>query len=246
MRKKDELIFGIHPVSEAIQAGRSFNKIFLKKGLAGDNFHALFHLIRKHQIPYQFVPLEKLNNISRKNHQGVIGEISAIEFWDIENLVFQLFEDGKVPFLLILDSITDVRNFGAIVRTAECAGVDAILVPNQGSARIGADAQKSSAGALNLMKICRTESIAKSLSYLKDAGLSIAAATEKGEKSFDEADFTNPLGIIMGSEEKGIASNNLKYVDQQVSVPLYGQINSLNVSVAAAIIMYEVVRQRKK
>lgn len=238
------MIFGIRAVIEAINSGKEVDKVLLQKGERGDLFKEAFDLIREHSIPFQYVPVEKLNRITRKNHQGVIAFISPVTFYDIENLLPGLFEEGKNPVILVLDQVTDVRNFGAIVRTAECAGVDAVLVPDKGAARINADAVKTSAGALHLVPVCRTRDLKKSVLYLQQSGLKVIAATEKSSENYIKTDFTGPVAIVMGSEEFGIDRQILDMADDRVQIPILGKIQSLNVSVAAGLLVYEVVRQR--
>jgi len=238
------MIFGIRAVIEAINSGKEVDKMLLQKGERGDLFKEAFDLIREHSIPFQYVPVEKLNRITRKNHQGVIAFISPVTFYDIENLLPGLFEEGKNPIILVLDQVTDVRNFGAIVRTAECAGVDAVLVPDKGAARINADAVKTSAGALHLLPVCRTRDLKKSVLYLQQSGLKVIAATEKSSENYIKTDYTGPVAIVMGSEEFGIDRQILDLADDRVQIPILGKIQSLNVSVAAGLLVYEVVRQR--
>ena len=238
------MIFGIRAVIEAINSGKEIDKVLLQKGERGDLFKEAFDLIRQHEIPFQYVPVEKLNRITRKNHQGVIAFVSPVTFYDIENYLPTLFEEGKNPVILVLDQVTDVRNFGAIVRTAECAGVDAVLVPDKGAARINADAVKTSAGALHLVPVCRTKDLKKSILYLQQSGLKIIAATEKSSENYIKTDYRGPVAIVMGSEEFGIDRQILDLADDRVQIPILGKIQSLNVSVAAGLLVYEVVRQR--
>lgn len=240
----DELIFGIRAVIETIQAGKEIDKILIKKGLTGDLFKELFDLVRTHQIAFQYVPIEKINRISRKNHQGVLAFVSPVALQRIEDIIPTIFENGETPFVLVLDQVTDVRNFGAIVRSAECAGVHAVVIPDKGSARINADAVKTSAGALHLVPVCRTRSLKETLSFLKDSGLKLVAATEKAEQIYTDSDLNGPIAIIMGSEDTGIDARLLAMADLQVKIPILGKIESLNVSVAAGLLAYEVVRQR--
>lgn len=240
----DEMIFGIRAVIEAIQAGKEIDKVLIKKGLIGDLFKEMFDLIRIHQIPFQYVPLEKINRISRKNHQGVLAFISPVALQRIEDIIPTLYEDGKTPFVLVLDQVTDVRNFGAIVRSAECAGVDAIVIPDKGSARINADAVKTSAGALHIVPVCRTRSLKETVSFLKESGLKLVAATEKATAVYTNVPLTGPIAFIMGSEDTGIDPRLLALADEQVKIPILGKIESLNVSVAAGLLVYEVIRQR--
>jgi 23S rRNA (guanosine2251-2'-O)-methyltransferase len=242
MRK--DIIFGLRPVIEAVEAGTEIEKVFFKNGLQGDLFHSLLNMLKKNQIPFQFVPVEKLNRISRINHQGVIAQISSISYQNLSQIIPALYENADTPFLLVLDNITDVRNFGAVSRTAECAGVDAILIPTKGGAMIGPDALKTSAGALHTIPVCRTDNLVESLEYLKNSGLRIAAATEKGGTTYHKADLGGPLALIMGSEDTGISGPVLAIADIKISIPIKGKIESLNVSSAAAVLVYEVIRQR--
>jgi 23S rRNA (guanosine2251-2'-O)-methyltransferase len=242
--ENDEYIFGTRSVIEAIKNNRFIEKVLIKTGLENELFQELFHLIRENQIAFQFVPIEKINRITRKNHQGIIALISPIEYFNIEILLPGWFEKGIVPLILILDQITDVRNFGAIVRSAECAGVHAIIIPEKGMARIGADAIKTSAGALHHLPICKSDNLQKTIKFLKDSGIKIIAATEKAKNIFTQTDMNLPVGIVMGSEETGISQQIIQLTDEQVKIPIFGKIDSLNVSVAAALIIYEAVRQR--
>ncbi|RIH63535.1 23S rRNA (guanosine(2251)-2'-O)-methyltransferase RlmB [Mariniphaga sediminis] len=240
----EDYIFGTRAVIEAVKSGRRIEKVLIRKGLDNPLFSELFQLIKENEIPFQFVPVEKINRVTRKNHQGVLAFLSAVEFDDIETLLPGLFESGVDPFILILDQVTDVRNFGAIVRTAECGGVQAIVIPEKGMARIGADAVKTSAGAIHSLPVCRVKSLGSVIRFLKDSGLKIVASTEKASTVFTDSEMNVPLAIIMGSEDTGISSSLLKMADEQVRIPLYGKIESLNVSVAAALMIYEAVRQR--
>lgn len=242
--EKDEFIYGTRAVIEAINTGKNIEKVFIKTGLNNELYQQLLSLIRENEIPFQFVPIEKINRITRKNHQGVLAFVSPIEYTNIEMLLPLLFESGNEPILLILDQITDVRNFGAIVRSAECAAVQAIIIPEKGMARIGADAIKTSAGAILHLPICKVNNLLKTIQYLKDSGIGIIAATEKAEKIYTEGDFNSPVAIVMGSEDTGISQPILNIADQKLKIPLLGSIESLNVSVSAALMMYEAVRQR--
>lgn len=242
MRK--DIIYGLRPVIEAVQSGREIEKVFFKNGLKGDLFHSLMNLLKEHQIPYQFVPLEKLNRISRINHQGVIAQISEITYHDLSGIIPALYEKALAPFVLIMDSITDVRNFGAIARTAECAGVHALLIPSRGGAMIGPDAVKTSAGALHTIPVCRSENLQDSIQFLKESGLKIVAATEKKGILYHRAKLEGPAALIMGSEDQGISPALLSLADVNVSIPVLGTIGSLNVSAAASVLIYEMIRQR--
>ncbi len=241
---KEDYIFGTRAVMEAIKNARPIERVLFRQGLDNELFSQLFHLVKENNIPFQFVPVEKINRVTRKNHQGVLAFLSAVEFANIETLLPGLFEMGRDPLILILDQVTDVRNFGAIVRTAECGGVDAIVIPEKGMARIGADAVKTSAGALHYVPVCKTASLATTIKFLKNSGLKIVAATEKSNRVYTFADLNSPLAIVMGSEEKGISPDILNLADDRVKIPVYGKIESLNVSVAAALMIYETVRQR--
>ncbi len=243
---KEDFVFGTRAVIEAIKTGKTIDKILVKKGLNNELFQELQLLIEEYKIVVQYVPVEKINRITRKNHQGVLAFISPIVFDDIENVLPGIYESGQDPLLLILDQITDVRNFGAIVRSAECAGVQAIIIPEKGMARIGADAVKTSAGAIHHLPICKTNNLSTTIQFLINSGIRIVAATEKGDKLYTDSDFTSPLGIVMGSEEDGISQHILNIADEQLKIPILGEIESLNVSVSAALMIYEAVRQRQK
>jgi 23S rRNA (guanosine2251-2'-O)-methyltransferase len=242
--EKDEYIYGTRAVIEAINTGKIIEKVFIKTGLNNELYQQLLSLIKENEIAFQFVPLEKINRITRKNHQGVLAFVSPIEYTNIEMLLPVLFETGQEPLLLVLDQITDVRNFGAIARSAECAGVHAIIIPEKGMARIGADAIKTSAGALHHVPVCRVTNLLRTIHYLKDSGIQIVAATEKSDKVYTQGNFKTPVAIVMGSEESGISQSILNISDQQLKIPLFGNIESLNVSVSAALMMYEAIRQR--
>lgn len=243
-KQQDDLIFGIRAVMEAIHSGKEIERVLIKSGLTGDLYKEFFDLVRQHQVPFQFVPLEKLNRVTHKNHQGVLAFVSPIVFHKMEDLLPSLFEEGKTPLILVLDQVSDVRNFGAIVRSAECAGVDAVIVPEQGAAKINADAVKTSAGALHLVPLCRVKNIVDAVMYLQQSGLRVVAATEKASNVYTATELTGPLAVVMGAEDKGIDRRILSLADYRVKIPILGKIESLNVSVAAALLVYEVVRQR--
>ncbi len=245
MIKSSDMIFGIRAVAEAISAGKEVDKILIRKDLSGELAGELFEMLRGSNIVVQRVPQEKLNSITRKNHQGVIAFISPINYQPVEEIVASLYEQGKVPFIIVLDHLTDVRNFGAIARTAECAGVDAIIIPSKGSVSVTADAVKTSAGALMNIPVCRVQSLYNCVKYLKDCGLQIMGASEKSNINYTDADMTTPLALVMGAEDKGISTEILSLTDTTISLPQYGKIASLNVSVAAGVMIYEVLRQRK-
>ncbi len=243
---KENFIYGLRPVIEAIMAGKEIDKVLVKKGLKGGPLSSeMMGLVKNTGIPYQYVPIEKLNRVTRKNHQGVIAFISAITYQHIEDILPFVFEQGETPLVMVLEGITDVRNLGAIVRTAEGTGVHAVIVPEKGSAMINEDAVKTSAGALHKVPVCRSSNLANAIKYLKESGLYILAATEKSDLMPYQADLKVPLSIIIGSEEKGISRTILELADEAVSIPMKGSIASFNVSVSAGMILYEVVRQRQ-
>ena len=242
--EKTEMIFGTRAVMEAIKAGREIEKIFVQSGLSNDLIKELIKTAAEHKAPYTFVPQQKLNNLSNKNHQGVICVLSAVQYAPLENIIDKCYQEGREPFFLIVDRVTDVRNFGAIARTAECSGVDAIIIPSRGSAQINADAIKTSTGALQKIPVCREENLKTVIDFLKDCGVQIIACTEKTTDYYFQIDFTVPTAIIMGSEEDGILNEYLQKSDGKAKIPLMGEIGSLNVSVACGIILYEAVSQR--
>ena len=245
MTEQQDYIFGLRPVQEALEAGRNIERILIRKGLQGDQFQLLLQLIRQTGIPYQMVPVEKLNRVTRKNHQGIIAITAMVTYQPFEEVIAQVFESGKDPMILILDGITDVRNMGAIARSAEAAGANAILLPEKGSAQINPDAMKTSAGALSIIPVCRTPDLIRSVRYLRNAGLKITGATEKTDILYYQADFRSPAAIIMGAEDVGISPSLLDICDQEVRIPMLGKISSLNVSAAASVLLFEVVRQRE-
>ncbi len=242
--KDTDLIYGLRPLIESINAGKELDKVLIQNGLQGEQAKELFKLLRENNVTYQRVPVEKLNRITRKNHQGVIAFTSLVTYQPIEEIVQMIFERGETPLIIALDGVTDVRNFGAIARTAECAGVHAIVVPAQGAAQINADAMKTSAGALNFLPVSKVRNFSRTLDHLKESGLQIVAATEKTEMYHTSPDMTLPTVILLGSEENGISPAYLKKADRAVKIPMSGKTASLNVSVAAAIMIYEAVRQR--
>ena len=237
-------IFGIRAIIEAVEAGKTIDKLFIQKGLHNDLFAELWKLVREKRINYKHVPLEKINRLTRKNHQGVFAFISPIDFHNIEDVIPKLYEEGKNPLVLVLDRITDVRNFGAIARTAECAGVDTILIPEQNAAAINADAIKTSAGALHKVTVCRTWNLKLALQFMKESGIKLIGCTEKTQDDMYKPDYTTPTAIIIGSEEDGVSPEFLKMCDARAKIPMNGKIASLNVSVATGVILYEAIRQR--
>ena len=238
------MIYGTRAVIEAIAAGKNVEKVMIQSGLANDLVKELIAIAKNNNVPISYVPAEKLKRLSSKNHQGVISLLSAVSFSSVDDLIYKAYNEGREPFFLILDRITDVRNFGAIVRTAECAGVDGIIIPDKGNAPITSDAMKTSAGALNHLPVCRERDLKKTLQLLHDNGIRVVACTEKTDREIYELNLTGPLAIIMGSEEDGISDNLLRNADELAKIPLKGKIGSLNVSVAAGIALYEVVRQK--
>jgi len=242
--EEENLIFGTRAVIEAINAGKDIEKILVQKGLSNELYSQLRQAMRGQTVPIQFVPPEKLKRVTDKNHQGVVAYLTEITYYNVEELLAKVFEKGKTPLVLILDRVTDVRNFGAIARGAECAGVDFIVIPSRGAAQINGDAIKTSAGALHRMKVCREDNLKNTIEFLKESGLQIVSCHEKTEKLIYDADFTKPTAVIMGSEENGISNEYLKRSDEQVKIPMTGQIASLNVSVASGIVLFEAVKQR--
>ncbi|WP_204346324.1 23S rRNA (guanosine(2251)-2'-O)-methyltransferase RlmB [Psychroserpens algicola] len=243
--EKETTIFGIRAVIEAIKSGENIDKIFLQKGLRGELFSELEQLLKKERLNSSYVPVEKLNRLSKKNHQGAIAQIAPITFHSIENLVTKVIESGKTPLFLLLDQLSDVRNFGAIVRTAECTGVSGIIIQKKGGAPVNGDAIKTSAGALFKMPICKVDHIKDAVFYMQASGIKVIAATEKTDNTIYDVSFTEPCAIIMGSEGKGINPSVLKVVDEKAKLPLLGEIESLNVSVACGAFLYEAIRQRR-
>jgi 23S rRNA (guanosine2251-2'-O)-methyltransferase len=239
-----DLIYGTRAVMEAIKAGREIEKIYVQAGLTNDLIKELIQTARSAAVPFSFIPPQKLNRLSSKNHQGVICILSAVQYVPVENLIDKAYAEGRAPFFLILDRVTDVRNFGAMARTAECAGLDGIIVEEKGNAPITGDAVKTSAGALNHLAVCRVPDLSKTIKLLQENGIQIIACTEKAEKLIYEIDLKVPTALVLGSEEDGISEELLRRVDSLVRIPMKGKISSLNVSVAAGVAIYEVVRQQ--
>lgn len=244
--EKSDYIYGIRAVMEAIEAGKDIDKIFVAKDLQGELAAQLLGLARKMHVITQRVPVERINRITRKNHQGVLAMMSAVTYHRLDHLVPELYEAGILPFIVILDGITDVRNFGAIARTCECAGADAIIIPEHGSVSVGGDAVKTSAGALLHIPVCRVGSTAWAVKFLKDNGYNVVAVSEKAQISYTEGEYTGPVALVMGAEDTGISEATLDECTTKVAIPMFGNIGSLNVSVAAGVMIYEVVRQRLK
>lgn len=237
-------VFGIRAIIEAIRAGKEIDKVLLKKGLVGELSKELTDLLREKNLPVQWVPIERIDRITRKNHQGALAFVSAIEYQPLENTLMAVFDKGETPFIVVLDGVTDVRNLGAIARTAACAGVHAIVVPEKGSAVVNADAIKTSAGALHELPVCRVKSLELAVKYLKNSGLAIACATEKGAQEYYKCNLSGPLAMVLGAEDTGISNQILRMADSMCKIPLVGPIGSLNVSVAAGILLFEAFKQR--
>jgi 23S rRNA (guanosine2251-2'-O)-methyltransferase len=247
MPDQDELvlIYGTRAVIEAIRSGSVFERVYLQQGLVNPLMRELRQELQNANIHYQMVPQEKLNRMIRGNHQGVVAYQSPLEYANVSDCVSNAFQSGKPPLFLILDRITDTRNLGAIARTAECAGVDALIVPSRGSALINGDAIKTSSGALNHLPVCREDNLKDTIDFLKESGIRVVACTEKGRALSREVDFSMPLAIIMGSEENGVSSEYMKRCDEAIKLPMAGNVSSYNVSVATGMVLYEVMCQRK-
>ena len=239
-----QFIYGIHAVLEAIDAGKDIDKIFLSKILNDETAREISDHARMLRVPVQRVPVQKIDRITRRNHQGVLAMMAAVTYYRVEDLVPQLFDEGENPFIVVLDGVTDVRNFGAVARTCECAGVSAIVIPDRESVSVNADAVKTSAGALNYLPVCREHNLVNAVKLLRDSGFKIVGTSDKQQLPYTQADYTGPVAIVLGAEDKGISPEIMKLCDTQVLIPEFGHINSLNVSVAGGIMIYEVVRQR--
>jgi len=243
-RKTEEFIYGTRAIIEAINSGKEIDKLLIQKDLKNDLISELIGIASKHRVPYSKVPIDKLNRVTRKNHQGTIAFISAINYASLDNIISEAYQKAEVPLLIILDRITDVRNFGAIARGAECAGAHGIVIPSRGAAQINSDAMKTSAGALNYIPVARTENLKATIKEIQANGIQVVACTEKASDLIYSCNLKDPVAILMGSEEDGVSHEYLKLADQQVKLPINGNIDSLNVSVACAITLYEAVRQR--
>lgn len=244
MIDKSQVVFGIRAVIEAIESGKQVDKVLMKKDLGGELARELLSVTREYNVPVQRVPVERINKVTRKNHQGVIAFMAAVDYYHVDDIVPALYDGGINPLVVVLDGVTDVRNFGAIARTCECAGVNCIVIPERNSVSVNADAVKTSAGALNYLPVCRERNLVKAVQYLRDSGFKVMGASEKTDLNYTKADFTGPVAIVLGAEDTGISTDVLKLCDTLVAIPEFGQINSLNVSVAGGIMIYEVVRQR--
>ncbi|MDR2928673.1 MAG: 23S rRNA (guanosine(2251)-2'-O)-methyltransferase RlmB [Cytophagaceae bacterium] len=239
---KENTIYGIRAIIEAIDSGKSIEKIYVKHGLLGELFNELRKTAQRYDIPMQYVPGEKINKLVQGNHQGVVAVISPVEFHDITGIVNKRVAERKNSFVIVLDGITDVRNFGAIARTAESAGVDAIVIPEKGSVPVNADAIKTSAGALFRIPVCKAAKPWYVLKFLKELNFTIIGASEKAEVDYRSVDYSGNIALIFGSEEKGISPQLLKMCDKVIAIPLKGETASLNVSVAAGILMFEAIK----
>ena len=244
--KDDQQIFGIRAIIEAIQSGTAIDKVFIQKDVQGDLMKDLMKVMKQKSVNFSYVPVEKLNRLTSNNHQGAVASISPIGFVEIETLIETVIESGKKPFFLILDQLSDARNFGAIIRTAECTGVDGIIIQKQGSAPVNGDTVKTSAGAVFNIPICKVDHIKDAIFHLQASGIKTVAATEKTDQNIYDLSLNEPLAIIMGSEDRGINPSVLKIVDEKAKLPMFGTIGSLNVSVACGAFLYETVRQRQQ
>lgn len=244
--EKSDYIFGIRAVIEAIESGKSIDKVLVRRDLGGDLARELAGVLRQYGILSQRVPADRLNRITMKNHQGVIALVSPVTYHRLDNLLPSLYEEGRNPFIIALDGLTDTRNFGAIGRTADCSGVDGIVIPERNSVSVTPDAVKTSAGGLFYVPVCRERDIVTSVRLLRDSGVKVVGATEKGAVNYTDIDYTGPVAVVMGSEDTGISDDVLRLCDELAAIPMLGNIGSLNVSVAAGVLMYEVVRQRRK
>ena len=242
--EKDNQIFGIRAIIEAINAKKEIDKVFVQKDAQGDLMQDLMKTMKRNNINFSYVPIEKLNRLTPNNHQGAVATIAPISFVALESLVEGVIESGKKPLFLILDQLSDARNFGAIIRTAECTGVDGIIIQKQGSAPVNGDTVKTSAGAVFNVPICKVDHIKDAIFYLQGSGIKTVAATEKTDQNIYDIDFNEPVAIIMGSEDRGVNPSVIKIVDEKAKLPMFGTIESLNVSVACGAFLYEVVRQR--
>ncbi len=241
-----DFVFGVRPVLEAIDAGKEIDKVILQKDLTGNTTRELKSKLLEYKIPFQQVPPEKLNKITRQNHQGVIAFISKISYASLDHIVTSAFNFGQSPRIIILDRVSDVRNFGAIARTAEGLGFDAIIIPSRGNAQINEDAMKASSGALHYIPVCREQNLPTTITYLKECGIQVVGCTEKASESLYNLDLSGPVALLFGSEEDGISPALLKSADHLVQIPMNGKIASLNVSVSVAIVAAEVIRQSRK
>ena len=242
--EKEHQIFGIRAIIEAIQAGATVDKVYIQKEASGELMKDLMKVMKRENINFSYVPVEKLNRLTPNNHQGAVATISPISFFDLESLIETVLENGKNPLFLVLDGISDARNYGAIIRTAECTGVNGIIVQKSGSAPVNGDTVKTSAGAVFNIPICKVDHIKDAIFLLQASGITTVAATEKTEKSLYDVTLSGPTAIVMGAEDRGINPSVLKIIDEKAKLPMFGTIGSLNVSVACGAFLYEAVRQR--
>lgn len=245
-RERDEMIFGIHAIMEALQAGDQIDHIYVKRESNSELMKDLVAALGEHRVPIRRVPIEKLNRLTKRNHQGIIAVKAATHYYRLEQVIPTLYEVGREPFIVLLDGITDVRNFGAIARTCECTGVDAIVILEQNSVSVTADAVKTSAGALSRIAVCRETSLESAIDYLKSSGLKLIGATEKSSDLMYDTPLTGPIALVMGAEDTGLSEYSLSHCDHLVRIPLYGEIGSLNVSVATGVLLYEIIRQKRE
>lgn len=244
LMEKENIIFGIRAVIEAINSGAEVDKVFIQKESQGNLMKELFGVLKKNNISFNYVPVEKLNRYTANNHQGVVATIAPIKFYSIEQLLEEVSEKTEKPLFLVLDGISDARNFGAIIRTAECTGVNGIIISKTGAAPVNGDTVKTSAGAVFNIPICKVDHVKDAVFYLQSSDIALVAATEKTENTIYDMDFNQGVAIIMGSEDKGINPSVLKIVDNKAKLPMFGTISSLNVSVACGAFLYEAIRQR--
>ncbi|MBB6275927.1 23S rRNA (guanosine(2251)-2'-O)-methyltransferase RlmB [Porphyromonas circumdentaria] len=242
---KEKIIFGIHSVQEALDAGQELDKIYLRRGIASEEIRAIKNAARKARVPVMEVPTERLNRFTRGAHQGCVAVVAQVSYTRLEMLIPHLYEEGIEPLVVVLDGITDTRNFGAIARSAECAGAHALVIPERGSVSVTADAVKASAGALMRIPVCRVPSIPGAVGYLKDSGLSVVVANEKAHQNYYETELTGPIALVLGNEHEGVSVQVARLASHEVAIPLRGDIGSLNVSVAGGILLFEIVRQQE-
>lgn len=240
------MIFGIHAIVEALQANKEIDKIIIKRDLSGANSRELMEAVKSHpSVQVQKVPVERLNKYTMKNHEGAIAFLSKVEYQKVSDIIPSIFEQGKDPLLVVLDGVTDVRNFGSIARTCDCAGVDAVVVPMRGGLMINADAMKTSAGALNSLPVCREFSLAEAIRFIKSSGVKVVAVTKGAKKSYQKVDYSGPLALVFSDDRNDVSDLVLRSADEVVSVPVHGNISSLNVSVAAGVVLFEAIKSRE-
>lgn len=243
-KQKDDYIYGLRAVMEAIEADQEVNAIFVKEGLKGELASKMMGIVKAKGLKCQYVPTQKLVSLGAKNHQGVVASIAPVSYYNLKDFLPTLLAEKANPLIVLLDRITDVRNFGAIARSAECAGADAIIIPIRNAAKVSADAVKTSAGALYTLPVCRELNLKKTVKSLLREGFQVVAASEKAEKLYTEVDYQMPTVLVMGAEDVGIDEELLRFATEQVAIPQKGKISSLNVAAATTVLLYEVVRQR--